>query len=139
MKNSFQPIGCLFCIIECPLPYRNIFFCSTGPIYLLLVLEPEPLLFCSVNFLLFQSVPWYFAVSLLFDSVYDFFVEVLDRVGLVFVQCDLYGPICIFLHTDYQLDNTHLLKMLSFFPLYGFGFFVKLQVSVGVWGFFLFH
>ena len=51
-----------------------------------------------------------------------------------FVQSDENGFICIVLHADIQLDQPHLLKMFSFFnPLYDFGFFVKNQVSIGVW------
>jgi len=42
-------------------------------------------------------------------------------------------PICIPLHADLQLNQHHLLKMLSFFPLDGFGSFVKNQVTIGVW------
>jgi hypothetical protein len=56
-------------------------------------------------------------------------------LDLSFVQGNRYGSICIFLHTDIymQLDQHHLLKMLSFlFLLYGFGFFIKYQVSIGV-------
>jgi hypothetical protein len=34
---------------------------------------------------------------------------------LTFVQGDEYGSIFIFRHTDCQLDEYHLLKMLSFF------------------------
>jgi hypothetical protein len=52
------------------------------------------------------------------------------------VQGDKYGSIFILQHTDSQLDQHHLLKML-FFPLYIFGIFVKDQVSVSVvffWG-----
>jgi hypothetical protein len=52
------------------------------------------------------------------------------------VQSDKYGSIFIFLHIDSQLDQQHLLKMLSFFPLYMFGLFVKDQVSVSVWFYF---
>jgi hypothetical protein len=48
------------------------------------------------------------------------------------VQSDKYGSIFIFLHTDNQLDQHHLLKMLSFFPLYIFVIFVKDQVTVSV-------
>jgi hypothetical protein len=49
-----------------------------------------------------------------------------------FVQGDENGSICILLHADCQLNQHHLLKML-FFALDGFGFFVKDQVTIGVW------
>jgi hypothetical protein len=38
-----------------------------------------------------------------------------DPTGLELLQGEEYGSIFIFLHTDYQLDQHHLLKMLSFF------------------------
>ena len=41
-----------------------------------------------------------------------------------------------FLHINSQLDQHHLLKMLSFFPLYIFDIFVKDQVSVSMWFYF---
>jgi hypothetical protein len=51
-----------------------------------------------------------------------------------FVQGDKYKSIFI-LHTDYQLDQHHLFKILSFFycifSTVCFGFFVKDQVSIG--------
>jgi hypothetical protein len=47
-------------------------------------------------------------------------------------QGDRNTSICIILHVDCQLNKQHLLKMLSFFPLDGFGFFVKDQVIIGV-------
>jgi len=54
-------------------------------------------------------------------------------LDLSFVQCDKNGLICILLHADLQLNQHHLLKMLSFFPLNGFSSFVKNQVTIGVW------
>jgi hypothetical protein len=46
----------------------------------------------------------------------------LIHLDLIFVQGCKCGSIFIFLHTDTQLDQHHLLKMLSFFH-YKFGFF----------------
>jgi hypothetical protein len=37
------------------------------------------------------------------------------RLDLSFVQGDKYGSIFILLHTDRQLEQHHLLKMVSFF------------------------
>jgi hypothetical protein len=48
-------------------------------------------------------------------------------------KSDNYGSTFIFLFTDFQLDQHHLLKMHSFFPLYIFVFFVKDQPSFRVW------
>ena len=41
--------------------------------------------------------------------------------------------ICIFLHAEHQLNQHHFMKLLSFFPLDGFSFFIKDQVTIGVW------
>jgi hypothetical protein len=56
----------------------------------------------------------------------------LINLNLSFVQGDKNGSICIFLHVDIQLNQDHLLKMLSFFPLDNFSYFVKEQVTVGI-------
>ena len=47
-----------------------------------------------------------------------FMLRSLIHLYLNVIQGDRYGTICILLHTDIQLDQNHLLKMLSFFPLY---------------------
>jgi hypothetical protein len=60
----------------------------------------------------------------------------LIHLYLSLVQGDKYGSIFTLLHTDRHLDQHHLLKMLSFFPLYIFGVFVKDQVTVSVWFYF---
>lgn len=55
-------------------------------------------------------------------------------LDLSFIQGHKYGSILILLHVDIQLVQQHLLKILSFFALYGFGFLIKNQVygSVGL-------
>jgi hypothetical protein len=60
----------------------------------------------------------------------------LIHLDLSFVQGEKYGTIFILLHTDMQLGKPRLLKMLSFFPLYIFGIFVKIKVTVSVWFYF---
>jgi len=55
------------------------------------------------------------------------------HLDLGFVQGDKHGSICILLHADLQLNQHHLLKMLSFVLLDGFSSFVKDQVTIGVW------
>ena len=57
-------------------------------------------------------------------------------LNLSFVQPDKYRSIFSFLHIVSQLDQHHLFKMLSFFPLCIFGFFVKVQVFISVWLYF---
>jgi hypothetical protein len=47
----------------------------------------------------------------------------LIHLDMSFVQGDKYGPIFIFLHTDNQLDQNYLLKVLSFFPIVYFWIF----------------
>jgi hypothetical protein len=57
----------------------------------------------------------------------------LIHLDLTLVQGDRNGPICILLHDNRQLCQHHFLKMMSFFPLDGFSFLVKDQVTIGVW------
>jgi hypothetical protein len=110
--------------------YRS-FSVSLDPIYQLLILEPEPLEFCLRNFspvpMSLRLFPTFSSIRL---SVSGFMLRSLIHLHLSFVQGDKYGSIFIFLHTDCQLNDHHLLKMLFFFPLYTLGFFVKDQVSI---------
>jgi len=59
----------------------------------------------------------------------------LTHLNLNSVQDDKYGSMFILLRTDHQLDQHHLLKMSSF-PTVRFDFFVKDQVTIGVWVYF---
>jgi hypothetical protein len=56
----------------------------------------------------------------------------LIHLDLSFVQDDKYGSISIFLHTNCQLDQHHLLKMLCFF-FCKFLSFCQRSVSINVW------
>ena len=76
------------------------------------------LTFCSIRF-----------------SVSGFMLRSLIHLHLRFVQRDSYRSICIFLYALIQLDQHHLLKMLSFL-LHSFSFFVKSQVSITMWIYF---
>ena len=64
-------------------------------------------------------------------SVSGFMLRSLIHLNVSFVHGDKYESVCILLQADCQLDKHHLL-MPYFFPLYGFSFFVKDQVSIGV-------
>ena len=66
-------------------------------------------------------------------SVSGFTWKSLFHLDLSFVLGDKNRSICILLHDNRQLCQYHLLKMLSFFPLDGFGSFVKDQVIISVW------
>jgi hypothetical protein len=68
-------------------------------------------------------------------SISGFMLTSLIHLHLSFVLGDEYGSICIILQVDIQLEQHHSLKMFSYFPLYGFIFFIKNQVSLGVWGY----
>jgi hypothetical protein len=57
-------------------------------------------------------------------------------LDLSFVQSDKYGSTFIFLHTEYQFNQHHLLKMLSL-SIYIFYFFAKDQTSISMWVLFL--
>ncbi|EDL26336.1 mCG146360 [Mus musculus] len=63
-------------------------------------------------------------------SISGFMWMPLIHLDLSLVQGDKSGSICILLHADRQLNQHHLLKMRSFFPLDDFVFFVKDQVTI---------
>ena len=65
-------------------------------------------------------------------SVSGFMWRSLIPLNLSFVQGEKNGEICICLHVDHQLNQHYLLKMLSS-PLDGFSFFLKNQLTTGVW------
>ena len=67
-------------------------------------------------------------------SVSGFMLRPLIHSNLSSVQGDNYGSIFIFLHTDYQLDKHHLLKMFLLLPMNIFGFFDNIKCPY-VWGF----
>jgi hypothetical protein len=50
-------------------------------------------------------------------------------VGLSFLQCYKYGSICILLHA---VRVALFVESAFFFTLYGSGFFVKNQMSIGI-------
>jgi hypothetical protein len=88
------------------------------------------LVFCLGSCFLWQCIQIYSPTSFSIRfSVSGFMLRSLIHLYLNVIQGDRYGTICILLHTDIQLDQNHLLKMLSFFPLCIFGFLVKNQVS----------
>ena len=62
-------------------------------------------------------------------SVSGFILRSLIQLDLSFVQGDKYGPICILLHADIQLDQHHLLKMFSLFHCMSW-FLCQIQVCV---------
>ena len=63
-----------------------------------------------------------------------FVLRSLIHLDIIFVEEDMYGPICILLQTESQ---TKAIYWNVFpFPLFVFGFFVKDQVSIGMWVYF---
>jgi hypothetical protein len=92
--------------------------------------------FYSGTFPLCPCVGGFSPLSLLLDSVSGFRWRSLIHLDLSFEQGDENGSICILLHFDHQLNQHHVLKMLSFFPLDVFSFFVKYQVTIGEWIYF---
>ena len=57
----------------------------------------------------------------------------LIHLDLSFGRGDKNGLICMLLHVYYQLNQHQLLKNTVFYPLDGFSFFVKDQVTIGAW------
>jgi hypothetical protein len=71
-------------------------------------------------------------------SVSGFMLRSLINLDFSFVQGDKYESIFVLLHTDSQLDQHHLFKMLSLFHCIFLVTldFVKDQVTVSVWFYF---
>jgi hypothetical protein len=63
-------------------------------------------------------------------SVSGFMLRSLIHLDFSLVQSGKYGSIFILLHTDSQLDQHHLLKMLSFFHCIFLASLSKIKVSV---------
>ena len=95
---------------------------------------------CGVLFRKLSSVPIY---SMLFPTfspirftVSGFMLRSLIHLEEFYTGWEIWS-ICILLHEEIQLDQHHLLKMLSFchciffFPFYGF--FINTEVSIPVW------
>ena len=109
---------------QCPLHYRN-FAILWGALQWFLILEHKkfsPVPTCSRLF------PTFFSIS---SSVSGFMWRSLLHLDFSFAQQDKNGSICILLLADLQLNQNYLLKMFVF-PLDGFGFFVKDQVTIHV-------
>ena len=60
----------------------------------------------------FKNIPHFLSYQF---HCFWFSVEILIYLNLSFVQGEKYGSIRILLHADIQLNDHHLLKMLSFF------------------------
>jgi hypothetical protein len=69
VKIFSQSVGCSFVLLTVSFALHKL-FSSIRSICQLLILEPEPLVFCSGNFPLCQCVQGSFLLSLLLDSVY---------------------------------------------------------------------
>ena len=110
-----------------------------GPISLFVIFEHKILVFCSGNFPMCLWVWGSSLISLPLDSVYFFLMRrSLIHLDLGFVQGDKNKSICILLHTDHQMNQQHMLKMLFFSPL-DFSSFIKDRMAICVrlhfWGF----
>ena len=90
-------------------------------------------MFCSGKFPLCPYGWGSFPLSRLFDSAY---LVLYGGPWIIWVELCTGGnkkrSICILLHAGSQLSQHHLLKMVYFSPLDGFGFSVKDQVTIGV-------
>lgn len=53
------------------------------------------------------------------------YIEVLDPLDFGLVKGDKYRSNCILPFASIQFDKNHLLKMVCFYPVCTFGFFVK--------------
>ena len=98
----------------CLLPYRS-FSVSWGPIYQMLILRLESLVFCLGNFSCAKDFKALSTISSITFFVFGFMLKCLIHFSLSFVQGDKYGYIFILLHTACKFHQHNLLKMLSFF------------------------
>ena len=100
---------------EYSLPYRSVLvsWCSS---YYLLILVPALFMFCTGSCLLCQCIQGCSPLSHWSGSnVSGSMLRCLIHLYLSVVQGNKYGSICILLHGNIQLEQHHLLKMLSFF------------------------
>jgi hypothetical protein len=132
VKIFSEFVGCFLSYWQCPLPYRS-FSVLWDPIYQLLIIGSEPLMFCSGNCLLDQYVQVFFPLFLIFGLVYPGFcwgpwstwTWVLWRV----VNMDLF---VFFYMQTFSYTSTIYWTYFLFF----IGFFVESQLSIGVWVYF---
>jgi hypothetical protein len=115
VKIFSQSVGCHFVLLTVPFALQKIF----GFMRFHLSIVDQRALASDVLFRKFSPVsvcsrlfPIFFFISF---SVSSFMWRSLIYLDLSFVQGDKNGSICILLHADLQLDQHHLLKMLSFF------------------------
>lgn len=88
---------------------------SWGLIYELLIVMPELFVLCSESCLLCNWTQVYFVLCLLSDILYLVVCcDLWSTLTWIFFQADRCGSICILLHADIQIDQHHLMKILSF-------------------------
>ena len=93
-------------------------------------------MFCSQNCLLYMPFKDIFHF-LFYKVIYQVLcLKSFIHLDLSFMQGDI--DLFAFFCANNQLDSHHFLNMLSYFPLYGFGFFDENQVSMIVEGYFWF-
>ena len=100
------------------------------------LIEHEPMMFFSRNYLLNQCVQSYFLFFLLLDIVYS---ALCWSPWLPWIKFPAGWWVYIYLHSSifrYLVRLAPFAKDAFFYPLYGFGFFVKSQVSKDVWVYF---
>jgi hypothetical protein len=133
VKIFFQSVGCTFVLLTMSFALQKL--CNFMRSHLsivdfralaigVLIRKFSPMPMCSRLSLTFSSIRF---------SVSGVMWSSLIHLDLSFVQGDKNGLICIRLLVDCQLNQHHLLKMLSFFTLDDFSFFVNDHMVIGVW------
>lgn len=135
VKTLSQAVGRHFVTLTVSFPSWS-FAVSWGLIHGLLILEPEPLVFCSGNCLLYQWVQGYFPLYILWNLMYIHYVlRSLIHLDLSFVHSYKNGSIFILLYVDIQWYQHHSLKIL-YFSTIQFWFLCQNPVSMSLWVYF---
>ena len=131
MKIFSHSVGCCAILMIVSFALQKLF--SFVRFYLLIVVFSSFAGFCSGSCLLYQCVQGYSPVSLLLGSVYLVLGWGLWCLGLEFCT-QWYIRIYLYAPTGWCPVNPALfVEGVSFIPLQISGFFIKNQVSMGVW------
>ena len=128
IKIFSQSVGCHFVLltVSFALDFQLYEFHFVN----LLILEPESLVFCSGNYLLSWYIRGSFPLYLLSHSTVFFYVGILDPLGLElcirrYKWINLCSSTCCL-----PVEAALFVENAVFFPLYGFGFFFKNQMTI---------
>jgi len=115
MKIFFQPVSCRFVLLTMSFTLERLFIFMGWHLSIVDIIAWAIGLLYRKFVPVIMSLRFFPTLSSVRFSVSGFMSRSFIHLDLSFVQGDKYGSIFIFLHTEYHLDQCHLLKMLSFF------------------------